>query len=284
MEDVEVAPTPLLKHVQRERDADKLAQRIADELQTNSLDTKRAAMALGLDETTIKRYLRDGRIVAFKAGRSWRIPTAEIVRYKDRQLDAARERLRITEIEEDVKRKQALWSRTKPHECWEIVSCPNCDHAMLAHDSSYTETEGPWSGNRIEAREGTCEVCHEFFREDEYDRAIREQFEFLASYIPRPRVTDTSKLRILALHAQREREFFSHRKSAGEEVYLRACWDCHTPYSVDLPRDSVRQPGFWAEGVPEGKFAGRCSGCGRVYRHDPERLRQEGEVFMQVLF
>ena len=59
-------------------------QRLRDEIFGNDLTPDEVAEVLGVDRTTVMRYLREHQIIGWKNGRAWWIPEEELRAYVQR--------------------------------------------------------------------------------------------------------------------------------------------------------------------------------------------------------
>lgn len=66
------------------------AQALRDEIFGTALTLDEAAYVLGLDRTTVAKYLRENSIVGFQIGREWRIPEDELRWYVRRTIEQRR--------------------------------------------------------------------------------------------------------------------------------------------------------------------------------------------------
>lgn len=121
------------------------ARRLKKELFGEELTADDVAYILGLDRTTVLRYLRDGELTGYQIGREWRIERDEIRDYKGRLRREARKATRRIELQRRLEQLQ----REHVYNRWQLTVCENCLFPVLT------------SWHSAERNTGECGECRE---------------------------------------------------------------------------------------------------------------------------
>jgi excisionase family DNA binding protein len=142
--------------------SDERVKKLRWELMADHLTADQVAEILGLERSTILRYLRGHELVGYQLGRRWMIPEVELRAFMQRQLEQEREAARVAAGEAEAIRKCKLWSATRPYKRWAVHRCAECGHDSFLcwddADEQYEDIEGFYVGLKV-VRRGRCEVC-----------------------------------------------------------------------------------------------------------------------------
>ncbi|MFP4026184.1 MAG: response regulator [Candidatus Brocadiia bacterium] len=116
------------------------------------IDTQSAAGFLGLHEETLRRFAREGKVPAYKAGRSWRFDIAELRRWaRDQSRVSLRKEILVVDDEpgirellEDVLEEAdyRVVCASKAAEAVELLENDQPDVVVL--DLKLPDMPGPW--------------------------------------------------------------------------------------------------------------------------------------------
>jgi len=200
-------------------------------------DVAEAARALEVDESTIRRHINSGDIIAFKLGKKWRITQADLYDFvaglRQDRLQKVREERLTHEINSKVNR---LKGNQITADQWALTTCRQCTKIFLVRQQDYRwHGDCPW-----------CSDKHDLQMDDVKSLAVVEKERIAAAVI----------------HTNKLKEYYD---SLPELARTHARTYCRRPQchhwvvlALDLNEEDANL-----------RWKGRCEVCG--YQHDLPR-------------
>lgn len=131
------------------------ARRIWEELFADTLSPQEAAEILGVDKSTVMRWLREKTLIGFQMGRTWRVKEEDLRSYIEGQIQREREAARVIGIEHQVAEHWQRLQFRPDHEQWLLVICSDCGRrtALLTEHWDVDGDPDIWY-------DGYCRVCN----------------------------------------------------------------------------------------------------------------------------
>src|SRR5579864_862017 len=108
---------------------------------------------LGVDSSTVRRYIRDGELIAAKVGKEYIVTEQDLCDYVERQIARKREQQRIGRVKREVEAHYQQVRGTVAAHRWRYTTCYDCASPVMLHYDGFDEGDGVyiWSGQ--------CGVC-----------------------------------------------------------------------------------------------------------------------------
>ncbi len=138
----------------------------------NDLTTDDVCYITGLDKSTVLKYLKDGTIEGYQLGRSWRVTTESLRRFKEHLIAEAKRAVAEARLEHECERLQAA----EPDTGWDTARCPKTDALILVQDETELGADAWVAGIqeyvKTGRKVGECAECSWRNEDDEYQWAI----------------------------------------------------------------------------------------------------------------